>query len=88
MVQLWALGSLLSATVCTLVLKDLTEKQSKHFQGRIPFFKKYIDDCFTLGKKDKIIEVQNALNDFFQRIKFTNEIEKNEILNFFDITLI
>ena len=47
-----------------------------------------MDDTFTFIKKDELENVKRVLNDFHEDIKFTHEIEHNNIISFLDVSVI
>ena len=52
------------------------------------YYKRYVDDCFTLFKsQDHVIPFLNDLNSKHHRIKFTHEVGSNKTLAFLDINI-
>jgi hypothetical protein len=53
----------------------------------MPLWKRYVDDTFTLVKKNKINDVLKKINSFHPYIKFTHEVEKDNQIAFLDVLL-
>lgn len=52
------------------------------------FYRRYVDDCFLLFKEsDHVVKFLDYLNSKHPNIKFTVEIENNNLLSFLDIQL-
>ena len=51
------------------------------------FYKRYIDDVLVACPKGDADLVLSIFNDFNSKIQFTKEMEKNNQINFFDITI-
>lgn len=90
-----AMGCPLSATVAILVMDDLLKKlyDKMNFErngnnDRPLFFKKYMDDFFTILHEDIVTDVLDMLNSYHPRIQFTVEHEENGMINFLDTTII
>lgn len=53
----------------------------------IPFFRRYVDDCFGVVKKDQTLEILSALNSFHPEVQFTQEVEEDSFIAFLDILI-
>lgn len=83
-----AMGSPISSTIAQLVMEHLEETTINNLDFDITFFKRYVDDCLTSVPENKINEILTAFNDFHPSLQFTIETEKNNEINFLDLTLI
>ncbi|CAG9833792.1 unnamed protein product, partial [Diabrotica balteata] len=77
----------ISSAIAQLVLEHLEEIVLNKIDFDIPFFYRYIDDCLSAAPEDKMDNLLNEFNNFHQKLKFTLEIEKNNQINFLDLTL-
>lgn len=56
--------------------------------GLLPrFWVRYVDDIFAITKRNKITETLQILNQQYQSLKFTLEMESNNKLSFLDLEL-
>lgn len=53
----------------------------------VPFYKRYVDDILTFVPGDKIGELLSAFNNYHPMLKFTLEEERDNSINFLDMTL-
>jgi Reverse transcriptase (RNA-dependent DNA polymerase) len=83
-----AMGSSLSPILSDLVLEKLFNSQIPKFSSEPPFFKKYVDDIICMIPRRYIMQTLEILNDFHPKLQFTVETEKNNLINFLDMTLI
>lgn len=83
-----AMGSPLSSTIAQIVMEYVEETIIKDIKQDILFFKRYVDDCICIAPTNKITEIHSKFNNFHNKLQFTIEIEKNNKLNFLDLTLI
>ncbi len=83
-----AMGNPLSPIVSELVLDCLFNRLNNEFKDCIQFFVKFVDDSFFIVHSDKVDQIKKFLNQFHPRIKFTCEMEKDNTLNFLDVTII
>jgi hypothetical protein len=87
-----AMGSPISGTLANLYMNHL--ETTKIMNAENPFFDKiiywhrYVDDiiCLFEGEENQCNELLQYLNSISQKIKFTIEIQKQEI-NFMDLTI-
>ena len=81
------MGSLLSPVVANMVL----EKVEKDCIGKLNLknvafvvFKRYVDDCFVIGRKEDIPSVMEEFNAAHPNLRFTLEEEKDHSIRFLD----
>ena len=82
-----SMGSCLGPFYANMCLNDLIkEKLIQLKQAGVIYFKRYVDDTFTIIKKDADLKkILNILNSYHPNIQFTKEEEKNNSLAFLDI---
>ena len=51
------------------------------------FWTRYVDDVFAIMDREKVDEVLEKLNSYYQTIEFTKELEENSRLPFLDLML-
>ncbi|XP_044757770.1 uncharacterized protein LOC123315929 [Coccinella septempunctata] len=83
-----SMGNPLSSVLAELVMEDLEKTIIEKLIFKINFFKRYVDDCITAIAESHITPIINELNNYHPKLKFTVEIEKNNRINFLDMTLI
>lgn len=83
-----AMGSPISSVIAQLVLEDLEENIIKNYDHKINFYKRYVDDCITAIDETFINDFLSQLNSYHPKLQFTFEMEKNNSINFLDLTLI
>ena len=81
------MGSPLGPVLANVLMVHLEESLVPQMQDKMPTWKRYVDDTFSLVEKGKRDEVISALNSFHPNIKFTHEIEKDEQIAFLDVLL-
>ena len=80
-----AMGSPVSVTVANLVMEDVEERAlSTCPHPPPPFWKRYVDDTFTVLPEDQVDRFLDHLNTVEPSIKFTMEKESNSSLSFLD----
>jgi hypothetical protein len=82
------MGSPLSPILADIVMDDLEVHCLESLNFKISTFLRYVDDIFAIIPRSKINEVLNAFNNYHPRLKFTFEIENNNVINFLDTTVI
>ena len=60
----------------------------KNYNNYVLLYKKYVDDCLLIVKKDKIEDILSSFKNYNKNLQFTIEREKNNSINFLDIQLI
>lgn len=81
------MGNPLSCFVSNVFMSNFEMDLQK--RGLLPkIWWRYVDDVFSVVKKQKIDDIIQLLNSQYQSINFTYEIENNNKLNFLDISLI
>ena len=66
----------------------LEESVAPELEGIMPIWKRYVDDTFTIVKKNMVPEVLKKINSFHPFIKFTHEVEKDNQIAFLDALLV
>jgi len=82
-----AMGSPISANTANIVMEDLENDIIKNNNLKISFYRRYMDDCILACDPSEIDKILRKFNAYHERINFTIETEKNDTLNFLDITL-
>ena len=82
------MGSPIFPTIANIVMQDLEENYLSDFDFTISVYFRYVDGTVILIPNNKIEIVTSVLNSYHERIKFTSEVEKNNSLNFPNISLI
>ena len=70
-----------------LVMEDAEQKALNLLSRKLPIWKRYIDDTFTIVQHDMLINLDSHLNSIKPSIRFTMEVEENGILPFLDVTV-
>ncbi|XP_044757744.1 uncharacterized protein LOC123315905 [Coccinella septempunctata] len=83
-----AMGSPIASTIAQLVLEYLEEEILANSNYDITIFKRYVDDCLIITSEQQVQEILAHLSGFHNKIQFTIEKEKNNSINFLDITII
>ena len=82
-----AMGSAISSCIAQLVLEDMENQIIPTLKFPIPFFYRYVDDCLTAIPKGQENYILDQFHKYHNKIKFTIEIEKDNQINFLDMTL-
>ncbi|XP_058839782.1 uncharacterized protein LOC131695552 [Topomyia yanbarensis] len=84
------MGSPLSPVIANIIMekleKDAIEKL-KHKNISLTVYRRYVDDCFLVGRENEIETVMNVFNGEQNSIKFTVEKEQNNCIRFLDLHL-
>ncbi len=81
-----AMGTPIAPFVSEYFLRKYDGKLGK-LKG-ISMFRRYVDDCFLVVKKDSIDSIFTDVNSLHPNLKFTSEFEMNGELHFMDLRLI
>lgn len=68
-------------------VEDLEETIIDALTYKVPFFKRFVDDCLTATPEEKINDIIKKINNYHPKLKFTCELEKQNKINFLDPTL-
>ncbi|XP_058449139.1 uncharacterized protein LOC131429108 [Malaya genurostris] len=84
------MGSPLSPVIANLVLERLEQQcitmmEEKQIQMNV--YRRYVDDCFCVGKKEHIQDIVESFNSFHSKLQFTFENEEDGKLKFLDMML-
>lgn len=85
-----AMGSPVSSVVANLFMEDFEQKAiaSADAKGIAPrVWKRYVDDVFSILKKDRVTPLLDHLNMLDENIKFTTENEEEGRLPFLDVSV-
>ncbi|OXA56044.1 hypothetical protein Fcan01_09800 [Folsomia candida] len=80
------MGSPISAIFAELFMEFLEESLIKH-NSDIKFWRRFVDDTFSIIKSRKAKQILKKLNNFHPNIKFTMEQEINNSLPFLDVLI-
>lgn len=83
-----AMGSPVSPVVADIFMEDFEEIALQTAPIIPRFYKRYVDDTFTILPKDKVTLFLNHLNAINSKIQFTMELETNNSLAFLDVLVI
>lgn len=83
-----AMGSNLSPILAQYVMDYLLDECLKQIPFKPTFIKKYVDDLIVALPRDKVEVLFNAVNSFYENIKFTVEHEVNRSVPFLDTKVI
>ena len=86
------MGSPISPLFADIVMSDLEENCLNILRNNhncIPlFYFRYVDDTILCVNKDHVDLVLEVFNNYNNHLKFTHELEDNNIINFLDVSLI
>nr|XP_049699777.1 uncharacterized protein LOC126053464 [Helicoverpa armigera] len=83
-----AMGSPVSPIVADIFMEDFEERALQSAPVTPKFYKRYVDDTFTILPSDKVTAFLNHLNSINPKIQFTMESEANNSLAFLDVLVI
>ena len=81
------MGSPLGPVLANVFMVHLEETIAPKMEAIMPIWKRYVDDTFTIVKKNKVSDVLKKINSFHPYIKFTHEVEKEKKIPFLDVLL-
>lgn len=81
------MGAPLSAILANLTLEEAEKKVLDANPNNLLFFKRYVDDILVFGTKENIVDTLGKFNKYHQNIKFTMEEEKNNEINYLDMSI-
>ena len=82
------MGFSISPIISDIVMQDFEKNCLSIFDFTIPLYFRYADDTLILIPNNKIEFLTSVFNSYHGRLKFTYEVEKNNYLNFLNISLI
>ena len=82
-----AMGSPVSVTIANMVMEYVEEKALSTFPSRPIFWKRYVDDTFTVLPEDMVYRFLEHLNQVEPSIRFTVEKEVDGQLPFLDLLI-
>lgn len=80
----------LSPVVANLVMERLEQEsicKLEEKQTPMKIYRRYVDDCFCVAKRNYIDTIVATFNEFHEKLKFTVENEEDNKLKFLDMTL-
>lgn len=78
---------LISSLIANLVMVHIECEVIKSLTVKPVFFNKYVDDNIICILVDKIEEILHELNKYHYKLKVTIEKDKNNTINFLDISI-
>ena len=81
-----AMGSPVSRVVANLCMESLEEKAINTTPARPKTWKRFVDDSFSIIKKNTVPAFHDTLKSIDPNIQFTIERENNDKLTFLDTT--
>ena len=82
-----AMGSPVSVTVANMVVEDEEQRALATFISPPQFWKRYVDDTFTVIPEEMVSAFHEHLNSIDSNIQFTIEKESNCVLPFLDVLI-
>jgi len=82
------MGSPLSPILADMVMEDLEIHCISRLDFNVHTFYRYVDDIFMIIPAEKLNSVLTTFNSYHSRLKFTYELEDNNMLNFLNISVI
>ena len=80
-------GSPVSVSIANLVMEDVEERALASYDIQLPFWKRYVDDVFTVVHVDRVQHLLEHLNHIECSIQFTVEVEIDGKLPFLDVSV-
>lgn len=80
------IGSNISPVLADIFIDYVHEEVFSKVDAKLTLY--YVDDSLVVVDKTRIDDIWNKLNNLHQNIEYTYELEKNNAINFLDITLI
>jgi len=82
------MGSPLSPILADMVMEDLEIHCISRLDFNVHTFYRYVDDIFMIIPAEKLNSVLTTFNSYHSRLKFTYELEDDNMLNFLNISVI
>ena len=82
------MGSPLSPIIADIVMQDLEERAIRLLPFKLPIYMRYVDDILCSVPFQQAEHVLDTFNSLHHRLQFTMEINKNNVINFLDVTII
>ena len=79
------MGSPVSVVMANLVMEDIEDRALISFPTPPRFWKRYVDDVFSVVPRKQIARLHQHLNSMESSIQFTLEVENNQCLPFLDV---
>lgn len=81
------MGSPLSPIISDIVLQDLELQALNKLTFNISFYFRYVDDTILTILSNQVNHVVNVFNSIHDRLQFTYELQKDNTLNYLDISI-
>ncbi|XP_062704193.1 uncharacterized protein LOC134286577 [Aedes albopictus] len=84
------MGSPLSPVVANIIMEKVEQEAITQLEENnitISYYRRYVDDCFVVGRREEVEKVVEQFNAVDEKLNFTVEQETNESLRFLDLTL-
>lgn len=81
------MGFCTSSWFADIVLEKLENNCLNVLNNNILRYFRYVDDCFLIIKKDKILDAIDTFNNYNNQLQFTYEVESDNCINFLDISI-
>ena len=82
------MGSLLGLFRADIIMVELEHCMVPRISNQIYFWRRYVDDTFTLVKQESIAFIPEQLNPYHPNLQFTYELQNVGILSSLDILVI
>lgn len=82
-----AMGNAISGFLADLVMEDLEVYILNKLPFIVPFYRRFVDDILAFVPEDKIDDMLSEFNKYHPKLKFTIEQERDNSINFLDMTL-
>ena len=80
------MGSNISCVVADIMLEHV-ENRALNGQAKPVLYRRYVDDCLAVIKNDQIDQFHQQLNEVSDKIQFTVERSKDNVINFLDLKI-
>ncbi len=82
-------GTLMGSPVASVIAEAvLQELEATAFRiSSLTFWARYVDDTFTIVRRDQVGALEERLNSIFPDVQFTTELEKDKQLLFLDVMM-
>lgn len=84
------MGSPLSPVVANIIMEKVEQTAIEKLKAEnitLHVYRRYVDDCFVVGKESDIEVIVQTFNGIHQSLNFTVEKELNCSIRFLDLTL-
>ena len=82
------MGYPISVTIANLIMENVENRALQTFPNPPTLWKRYVDDTFVIIKKNVLNAFHEHINNIEQSIKFTVELESDNLLPFLDVLIV